>query len=150
MDGRRLERFKGRLAAGDVNGIGVSGVCEPPGGFLTSIFRCNQLCWNVVQEIEAACVPGLSVTQVRSPLLWSPPIPGTSGQGTSSLILHIRELIGRDWKVNFQHVSREGYKVANGMARAAQLDGFGVGLFTQPPGDVLPLFQKDRDGLVLP
>ncbi|KAK9017480.1 hypothetical protein V6N11_079959 [Hibiscus sabdariffa] len=139
MDGRRLERFKGRLAAGDVNGIGVSGVCEPPGGFLTSIFRCNQLCWNVVQEIEAACVPGLSVTQ-----------QGTSGQGTSSLILHIRELIGRDWKVNFQHVSREGYKVANGMARAAQLDGFGVGLFTQPPGDVLPLFQKDRDGLVLP
>ncbi|KAK8486885.1 hypothetical protein V6N12_055113 [Hibiscus sabdariffa] len=60
----------------------------------------------------------------------------TRGHGTLGLVLHIKELCGRNWMVNFSHVNRKGNYVADRMARLAVLDDFDARTFDAPPPSV--------------
>ncbi|KAK9029327.1 hypothetical protein V6N11_026446 [Hibiscus sabdariffa] len=60
----------------------------------------------------------------------------TRDHGTLELVLHIKELCGRNWIVNFSHVSRKGNYVADRMVRLAVLDDFDARTFDAPPPSV--------------
>ncbi|KAK9017415.1 hypothetical protein V6N11_079894 [Hibiscus sabdariffa] len=67
-----------------------------------------------------------------------------SSSGTSSLILHVQNLISCDWEVTTQNLFKEGNKVADRFARAVRLKDLGVMVHYRPRLDVVAMFQQDR------
>ncbi|KAK8482618.1 hypothetical protein V6N12_058150 [Hibiscus sabdariffa] len=67
-----------------------------------------------------------------------------SSSGTSSLILHVQNLISCDWEVTTQNLFKEGNKVADRFARAVRLEDLGVMVHYRPRLEVVAMFQQDR------
>ncbi|KAL4386953.1 hypothetical protein GQ457_09G002620 [Hibiscus cannabinus] len=65
------------------------------------------------------------------------------GVGSPGIILHIKDLCTRSWTLSFQHINREGNKVADRLARLNQCVSLEVQEFPDPPLEVVHLLQED-------
>ncbi|KAL4292121.1 hypothetical protein GQ457_14G024250 [Hibiscus cannabinus] len=62
------------------------------------------------------------------------------------IVLHIRELRARNWSLMFQHVRREGNKVADHMAKLVRKDVLATHYYRFPPPSVSVLLDGEAGG----
>ncbi|KAE8696076.1 hypothetical protein F3Y22_tig00110676pilonHSYRG00016 [Hibiscus syriacus] len=60
-----------------------------------------------------------------------------------TIIMHILELLERQWKVEIKHIRRDANKIADSLATMAQKKEFAGLIFETPPEAILSILQED-------
>ncbi|KAK8596929.1 hypothetical protein V6N12_065407 [Hibiscus sabdariffa] len=117
-------------------------------GFTKFIGKCSFLeaeLWVVCQGLK--CAMDMNVQKVIMESDSREVICTLLGQGwratSSSLLESIRSLASGNCEVVFQHVFREGNRVADAMTRFFSMDTFATRLYLYPPDEVLEILHAD-------
>lgn len=130
----------GSWIAGFGANLGIATVTEAE---LWGLYHGLQMAWNVGCKKIIVEMDSLIVLQLmQKDLMETHPL--------KVLIVCCQQFLQRDWIVKFQHVYREGNRVADKLANWSLQQGIGTHKLQNPPQDCTTLLWEDCLGVTLP
>ncbi|CAA0836035.1 Polynucleotidyl transferase- ribonuclease H-like superfamily protein [Striga hermonthica] len=119
------------------------GICSLAGAELWGLFHGLTMVWDMgFRQVEAEVDNVNIVGFVNN----TEDLRGVS----SGLVLSIRELLSREWRVKTSHILREANFAADSLASLATSAPFGLQVLSDPPPSVIPWLAHDGSGSSYP
>ncbi|KAK8598482.1 hypothetical protein V6N13_094451 [Hibiscus sabdariffa] len=117
-------------------------------GFARSVGVCSPIeseLWAVHEGLVQAWALGLRrvVVEVDSLTVLRLMLHRNGTEVPMTIVLHIFELLNRDWLIKFVHVYREANAVADRLAKSVPLGSLEFRVFVDPPSFITSLLQVD-------